>query len=91
LNQEAKKGLVALAEARRQAKILKRVPLDKVPTLKMGSVDLSRERFDSHEGFVLSRVNGQWDVRSILKLCPMPEDEALGIFLRLLDRKVIEL
>jgi hypothetical protein len=57
----------------------------------MGSVDLSRERFDSHEGFVLSRINGQWDVRSILKLCPMSEDEALSIFLRLLDRRVIEL
>jgi hypothetical protein len=91
LNQEAKKGLVALAEARRQAKILKRVPLDKVPTLRMGSVALSHERFDSHEGFVLSRINGQWDIRSILKLCPMPEEEALGIFVRLLDRKVIDL
>jgi hypothetical protein len=91
LNQAAKKGLIALGEARRQAKILSRVPLDKVPTLKMGSVDLSRERFDSHEGFVLSRINGQWDVRSILKLCPMSEDEALSIFLRLLDRRVIEL
>jgi hypothetical protein len=30
-------------------------------------------------------------VRSILKLCPMPEEEALMIFVRLLDRKVIEL
>ena len=73
-----------------QAKILSRIPLDKVPVLRMGSVALSRERFDSHEGFVLSRVNGQWDVRSILKLCPMPEDDALNIFLRLLERKVIE-
>jgi hypothetical protein len=90
LNQEAKKGLVALPEARRQAKILSRIPLDKVPVLKMGSVALSRERFDSQEGFVLSRVNGQWDVRSILKLCPMSEDDALNIFLRLLERRVIE-
>jgi len=90
LNQEAKKGLVALPEARRQAKILSKIPLDKVPVMRMGSVALSRERFDSHEGFVLSRVNGQWDVRSILKLCPMPEDDALNIFLRLLERKVIE-
>jgi hypothetical protein len=90
LNQEAKKGLVALADARRADKLLKRVPLDRIPTLKMGSVALSQQRFDSHEGFVLSRINGEWDVRSILKLCPMPEDEALGIFLRLLDRKVIE-
>ena len=39
----------------------------------------------------LSRINGQWDVRSILKLCPMPELDALSIFARLLDRKIIEL
>jgi hypothetical protein len=36
-------------------------------------------------------VNGQWDLRSILKLVPLPEDEALMIFVRLLDRNVIEL
>ena len=90
LNQPAKKGLVALGEARRQAKVLRKVPLDKVPMVCMGSVALSREKFDSQEGFVLSRVNGEWDVRSILKLCPMSEDDALLIFLRLLERKVIE-
>jgi len=90
LSQEAKKGLVALANARQRAKVLRKVPLDKVPTLRIGSVALSREKFDSHEGFVLSRVNGQWDVRSILKLCPMSEDDALTIFLRLVERKVIE-
>jgi hypothetical protein len=90
LNQAAKKGLVALGEARQRAKVLRKVPLDKVPMLKMGSVALSKEKFDSHEGFVLSRVNGQWDVRSILKLCPMSEDDALVIFLRLVERKVIE-
>ncbi len=90
LNQQAKKGLVALGEARQRAKVVRKVPLDKVPTLRIGSVALSREKFDSHEGFVLSRVNGQWDVRSILKLCPMSEDDVLLIFLRLLERKVIE-
>jgi hypothetical protein len=29
-------------------------------------------------------------VRSILKLCPMSEDDALFIFLRLVERNVIE-
>ena len=40
---------------------------------------------------MVSRVNGQWDVQSILKLCPMTEDDALMIFSRLLERSVIEL
>ena len=40
---------------------------------------------------MLSRVNGEWDVQSILRLCPMAEDETLLIFARLIDRKLIEL
>lgn len=91
LNQAAKKGLLAVAEARQKAKVARRIPLDKVPVLRLTSVALAQQRFDPQEGFVLSRVNGQWDVRSLLKLCPMPEDEALVIFSRLLERQVIEL
>ncbi len=91
LNQKAKKGLIAVTEARKAARVRQKVGLDKVPVLLMGAVTLSQQKFDPHEGFVLSRINGQWDVRSILKLCPMPEEEALMIFARLLDRKVIEL
>ena len=37
---------------------------------------------------MLSRVNGQWDIQSILKLCPMAEDDALMIFARLIERRV---
>jgi hypothetical protein len=91
VNQAAKKGLLAVAEARQKAKAAKKVPLDRIPVLRVGAVALSQERFDSQEGFVLSRVNGQWDIRSILKLCPMPEEETLLIVSRLLDRQVIEL
>jgi len=54
-------------------------------------VALASQQFDPHEGFVLSRINGQWDVRSILKLCPIPEEETLLIFSRLVDRGVIDL
>ncbi len=91
VNQRAKKGLIAVSEAREREKITRKLPLDKKPVLRMSSLALTKEHFDSQEGFVLSRVNGQWDLRSILKLCPLPEDEALMIFVRLLDRDVIEL
>ena len=43
------------------------------------------------EGFVVSRVNGDWDVASITKICPMAEQEVLIIFKRLLDQGLIEL
>jgi hypothetical protein len=91
LNQHAKKGLIAAIEARSREKALKSIPLTKVPVLSMDLVSLTKENFDPHEGFVLSRVNGEWDVQSILKLCPMGEEAALMIFVRLLERKAIEL
>ena len=91
VNQAAKKGLVTVSEARQRAKTAKKIPLDKVPVLKLGSMALSQQHFDPQEGFMLSRINGHWDVRSILKLCPLPEDEALIILIRLWERKVIDL
>jgi hypothetical protein len=91
LNQEAKKGLLAAAEARRRARLVRKVDPEKIPVLCVPTSVLSTQKFDSHEGFVLSRINGEWDVRSILKLCPMPEEDILLIFARLLDRKVITL
>jgi hypothetical protein len=91
LNQNAKKGLLAVSEARNRERALKRVPLEKIPYLIRDLVLLTKENFDPLEGFVLSRVNGQWDVRSILKLCPIAEEDALLLFSRLIDRGVIQL
>lgn len=91
LNQHAKKGRRAAQDARARLRATRTVQLDKVPVLSVDLAALTRQDFDPQEGFVLSRVNGQWDVRSILKLCPIPEEEALLIFARLLERNVIEL
>ncbi len=91
LNQNAKKGLIAVIEARRRGRAQRSVRLDMVPHLTVDLATLTRQNFDPQEGFVLSRVNGEWDVQSILKLCPMAEEEALQIFARLIDRRVIEL
>jgi len=89
LNQNAKKGLIAVMEAKERERALRTIPLDKVPTLSMDFATLTKQNFDPQEGFVISRINGQWDVHSILKLCPMKEEDALLIFARLLQRKVI--
>jgi len=91
LNQNAKKGLIAAREARERELLVHAVPLDKVPSLAVDFATLTKHNLDPHEGFVLSRVNGQWEVESILKLCPMDEDETMLIFARLLDRKLIKL
>ena len=91
LNQDAKKGLISVVEARTRARAVRNVHLDEIPMLLLGFKELTMQDLDAQEGFVVSRVNGQWDVRSILKLCPMTEDDALMIFARLLERGVIEL
>lgn len=90
LNQFAKKGLLAAAEARQRDSTLLAIARDRVPKVAVDFDTLTRQNLDPNEGFVLSRVNGQWDVQSILKLCPMAEDQALLIFARLLERKLIE-
>jgi hypothetical protein len=91
LNQYAKKVLRAVEDARQRERSQHTVPLERVPHLAVDLASLTNRRFDPQEAFVLSRINGQWDVRSILKLCPMEEKEALLIFGRLLDWGVIEL
>jgi len=91
LNQNAKKGLIATYEARQQEKALSSIPRDSVPQLAVDIVSLTKQKLDPQEGFVLSRINGEWDVQSILKLCPMGEEETLLIFTRLLERNLIRL
>jgi hypothetical protein len=91
LNQQAKKGLIAVVEARDRERARRTIPLTKVPTLKMDLSSLAREDFDPQEAFVLTRVNGTWDVQSMLKLCPMAAEDVLLTFARLVERKVIEL
>jgi hypothetical protein len=90
LNQHAKKGLVTSIDGRGRTRSLRLVPRNKVPKLTLSLPDLTLETFDPREGFVLSRINGEWDVQSILKICPMPEDEAMLIFSRLVERGAIE-
>jgi hypothetical protein len=32
---------------------------------------------DPQEGFMLSRINGSWDIQSILSICPFREADCL--------------
>jgi hypothetical protein len=92
LNQSAKKGVRAALEALAH-EVAQRdaIRLEKVPVLTVDLGALTRERLEPEEAFVLSRVNGAWDVRSILKICPMGEQAALQIVTRLLARRLIGL
>ena len=93
LNQNAKKGLIAVEEARARDRkgVGQAIMLHQVPVLAVDLAKLTRETLDPHEGFVLSRINGQWDVQSILKICPLQEADTMLIFFRLLGRQLITL
>ena len=62
---------------------------DKVPELAIPLHALTTRPFTPHEGFVLSRINGQWDVKSIMKISPMKELDVLMIFQKLYKDGVI--
>ncbi|MEP6993556.1 MAG: DUF4388 domain-containing protein [Acidobacteriota bacterium] len=62
---------------------------EKVPEIAIPLQNLTDRAFSPHEGFVLSRINGQWDVKSIMKISPMKELEVLMIFHKFLRDGVI--
>ncbi len=54
-----------------------------VPKLKCGMDELTKIKISPQEGFLLTRVDGSYDVKSILKISPMPKLDALVLFWRL--------
>jgi len=62
---------------------------DKVPELAIAFSEITERTFSPHEGFVLSRINGQWDVKAIMKISPIRELEVLMIFQKFLKDGVI--
>ncbi|KAA0250256.1 MAG: DUF4388 domain-containing protein [Acidobacteria bacterium] len=67
------------------------IPVTAVPTLTKPLEDLMSHSFTPNEAFILSRVNGLWDVRSIVKISPFPEQEVLRVFEKLQAGGVIAL
>jgi hypothetical protein len=62
---------------------------EKIPELAIPVADLTSRSFSPQEGFVLSRINAQWDVKAIMKISPMKELDVLMIFKRLMEDGVI--
>lgn len=62
-----------------------------VPQLLVAPSDLTGVEIDPQEGFVLSRINGSWDIQSILSICPFREADCLRMIKDLLKRGIIGL
>jgi hypothetical protein len=62
-----------------------------IPNILIQPDTLTHEQISPQEGFLLSRINGVWDVESILSICPFREADSLRMMKTLLDKKIIGL
>lgn len=60
-----------------------------VPRIIVSTTDLTDEQLHPQEGFLLSRINGSWDIQSILSICPFREADSLRMMRSLLSRGII--
>lgn len=89
-NKDARLFVVKIERIIQDREAAMRIPREKIPILQCSPQDLAKMELDPQEGFVLSRINGQWDVLSILRICPMSELEVLLIFKRFVDDGLIK-
>lgn len=64
---------------------------DAVPHLTMDVGALTSMEMSAEQGFLVSRINGVWDVKSIVKISPFGELVCLKILKKFMDDGVIEL
>jgi hypothetical protein len=64
----------------------KKIPVLKKPLESLVTYDLSPE-----EVFLVSRVNGSWDLKSIISISPLREVDALRAFKKLRERGIVDL
>ncbi len=67
------------------------LPPHAVPKLLVLLSDLNEQQLGPQEGFVLSRINGEWDIQSILSICPFRDADCLLMIKKLLERGIIGL
>ena len=60
-----------------------------VPRVLISEDGLTDQQLGPQEAFLLSRMNGEWDVSSILSICPFREVDSLRMIKTLLDRGII--
>jgi hypothetical protein len=67
------------------------IPATKVPFFLIPESALTRYNLTHEEGFVASRINGTWDVKSIVMLSPLREIEILQVLDKLRKMELIAL
>ncbi|MEO8586507.1 MAG: DUF4388 domain-containing protein, partial [Acidobacteriota bacterium] len=66
-----------------------KLPPGSIPVLSKPMEELMNFPFTPPEAFIVSRINGMWDVRSIARISPFPEADVTRVFHKLLKSGVI--
>ena len=89
---EALRGLTSEAEAAFVEKAYRHyLPPTKIPELSKPMEELATRNLSPTEFFMLSRIDGTWDIRSIIQIAPMRESDALRTLKRLREAGIIDL
>ncbi len=67
------------------------LPAKKIPVLKQPLESLINQDLSPEEVFLVSRVNGSWDLKSIISISPLREVDALRALKKLRERGIIDL
>ncbi len=62
-----------------------------VPKVLKSKEELEGVSLNDHEKYILGRIDGRWDLLSLMRLSPMEDVEAMLVFKRLKRRGIIEL
>jgi hypothetical protein len=90
-NQDVQDALAAGEKKIREEIERAGVTLHAVPQMKATMEQLTSSKLSPHEGFMLTRINGSYDIQSILKITPMAQLDALLAFWKLLNEGFIKL
>ena len=88
-DEEVLRGLAMADEGACQAFFRDSVPRSTVLELAIPVAGLAGENLTPQEGFLASRINGSWDIESVLKVSPIPERQALQAIRRLIEKGVL--
>ena len=85
----AAQSLLVDAERKYVDQVYAEMPPKRVPRIVIPPEELANKEIGPKEGFVLSRINGEWDIESILSICPFREADSLRMIKILRDKGII--
>jgi hypothetical protein len=85
----AAQTLLTKAEEKFISQVYAKFPPTGIPRIVVKPEELANKEIGPQEGFVLSRINGEWDVQSILSICPFREADSLRLIKTLVENGIV--